>query len=71
MKPLPVVSMGVIDDVMFFDRALSASDVYALYLTYGESETRSITEDQAFLDAMIEKLGSSLPLKRKHRMLSI
>ena len=54
---------GVIDDVMFFDRALSASDVYALYLTYGESETRSITEDQAFLDAMIEKLGSSLAVK--------
>lgn len=54
---------GIIDDVMFFDRELSAAEVFALYHSYEESETPSPTEDQIFLNEMVEKLGSSFAIK--------
>lgn len=53
---------GILDNYMVFDRALSATEARALYLSFGESETPSITEEQDQLDLLAEKLGSGVVL---------
>lgn len=54
---------GILDEYMVFDRALSATEARALYLSFGESVTPSITEEQDQLDLLAEKLGSGVVLK--------
>lgn len=54
---------GVMDEVRFYNYAMNTSEVEALYATYGESETPSVTEAQELLDELIEKLGSGMIVK--------
>lgn len=54
---------GSIDEYMMFDRALSVDDARALYLSYGPSETPSVTEDQEMIDLFVQKLGKGVTLK--------
>ncbi|NMA23717.1 MAG: hypothetical protein GX938_09470, partial [Spirochaetales bacterium] len=51
---------GVIDCFNVYNTALSPSAVEVLYRSFGSSETPSVTEDQAILDGIVEKLGSGL-----------
>lgn len=53
---------GILDEYMVFDRTLSATEVRALYLSFGTPDTPSITEDQDQLDLFAEKLGSGVVL---------
>ncbi len=48
---------GIIDEFQVFDRALDREEVHQLYTSYGKSEHPSITEDQAFIVEMLDKLG--------------
>ncbi len=54
---------GSIDEFMVFDRALTLEEARSLFLSYGQSETPSITEDQKTIDLFVEKIGSGVALK--------
>lgn len=54
---------GIIDDVKFRNYPMSSSEVFDLYSEYGPSKAPSVTETQERLDALVEKLGSSLVVK--------
>ncbi len=48
---------GIIDEFQVFDRALDAEEAKLFYSSYGKAESPSISEDQAFITEMLEKLG--------------
>ena len=54
---------GVMDEVQFYNYAMTASEVKELYTSYGESETPSVTETQQKLDKLVAKLGGSMLVK--------
>ena len=51
---------GVIDEFCVFNTALTAEEASVLYMSYGKSDTPSVTDDQKTLKAISEKLGSGL-----------
>ncbi len=48
---------GIIDEFQVFDYTLDAEEVNLLFSSYGEAAYPSVSEDQAFIDEMLEKLG--------------